>query len=50
MLKASVTVRAALGPRRYDTATREELGHLRSTPAKLHGNWNYSITPRRNNS
>ncbi|HEY2412133.1 MAG TPA: hypothetical protein VGI40_16070, partial [Pirellulaceae bacterium] len=25
----------------------EELQHLRITPAKFHGDWNYSIKPRR---
>ena len=48
-LKASRTVRATLDPRRYDTGTREEFAHPRSTRAKLDGNWNYSIKPRRNN-
>ena len=43
-------VRAALDTRQYDTGiavTDEELEHLRLTRAKFHGEWNYSIKPRR---
>jgi hypothetical protein len=49
MLKANLTVRAAPDPRRHDKRIPAELAHLRSTPAKLHGNWNYFTTPRPNN-
>ena len=38
---------AALGQRRYNTYTREELAHIRSTGARLHGTWNDSIESRR---
>jgi Rhodopirellula transposase DDE domain len=50
--KAGLTVRAALDPRRYETGiavTDEELANLRVTPARFHGDWNYSIEPRRKN-
>jgi len=43
-------VRAALDSRQYETGikvTDEELEHLRLTPAKFHGDWNYSIKPKR---
>jgi Rhodopirellula transposase DDE domain len=48
--KAGLTVRAAIDPRRYETGiavSDEELAHLRITRAKFHGDWNYSIKPRR---
>ena len=50
--KAGLAVRAALDPRRYETGiavSDEELAHLRITPARFHGDWNYSINPRRKN-
>jgi hypothetical protein len=50
--QTGLTVRAALDPRRYETGiavSNEELAHLRITPAKFHGDWNYSIKPRRKN-
>lgn len=43
-------VRAALDSREYETGIKvsdEELAKLRLTPAKFHGEWNYSIAPRR---
>ena len=43
-------VRAALDSRQYETGIKvsdEELARLRLTPAKFHGEWNYSIAPRR---
>ena len=50
--KTGLTVRAALDPHRYETGiavSDEELARLRITPAKFHGNWNYSIKPRQKN-
>lgn len=47
--KTGLIVRAALDSRQYETGikvTDEELGHLRLTPARFHGEWNYSIKPR----
>jgi Rhodopirellula transposase DDE domain len=47
--KTGLTVRAALDPHRYETGiavSDEELARLRITPAKFHGNWNYTIKPR----
>jgi hypothetical protein len=48
--KTALVVRAALDSRQYETGvkvTDEELEHLRLAPAKFHGNWNYSIKPKR---
>lgn len=48
--QAGLTVRAALDSRRYETGiavSDEELQQLKITPAKFHGDWNYSIKPRR---
>ena len=48
--KAGLTVRAALDPRCYETGiavSDEELARLNITPAKFHGEWNYTIKPRR---
>jgi len=48
--KTGLIVRAALDSRQYETGvkvTDEELEHLRLTRAKFHGNWNYSIKPKR---
>jgi Rhodopirellula transposase DDE domain len=50
--KKGLTVRAAIDPRRYDTGiavSDEELASLRITRARFHGDWNYSIKPRRRN-
>jgi len=50
--KTGLTVRAALDPRPYETGiavSDEELTHLRITPARFHGDWNYSVKPRRKN-
>lgn len=47
--KTGLIVRAALDSRQYETGikvTDEELGLLRLTPAKFHGEWNYSIKPK----
>lgn len=48
--KTGLIVRAALDTRQYETGiavSDEELEHLRLTRAKFHGEWNYSIKPRR---
>ena len=48
--KTGLIVRAALDPRQYETeisVSDAELEHLRLTRAKFHGEWNYSIKPRR---
>jgi hypothetical protein len=50
--KTGLTVRAALDARRYETGVAvsdEELAELRIVRAKFHGDWNYSIKPRRQN-
>jgi len=47
--KTGLIVRAALDSRQYETGikvTDEELEHLCLTPAKFHGEWNYSIKPK----
>jgi hypothetical protein len=47
--KAGLTVRAALDPRPYETGVEvsaDELARLQISPAKFHGDWNYSIKPR----
>ena len=47
--KTGLIVRAALDSRQYETGikvTDEELGHLRITPARFHGEWNYSVRPK----
>ena len=44
-----LTVQAALDPQEYETGIKvsdEELAKLNITPAKFHGNWNYTVTPR----
>jgi Rhodopirellula transposase DDE domain len=45
-----LVVRAAIDHQEYKTgveATDEELDRLQITPSKFHGEWNYSIKPRR---
>jgi hypothetical protein len=45
-----LTVRAALDTRHYDTGIKvsdEELARVNCTPAQFHGEWNYTIRPRR---
>ena len=45
-----LVVRAAIDHQEYQTGvevTDEELDRLRITPSKFHGEWNYSIKPRR---
>ena len=47
--KTGLVVRAAIDHRAYETGVEvndEELAHLRVTPAKFHGEWNYLIKPR----
>jgi hypothetical protein len=47
---AGLTVRAALDTNLYETGIKvsdEELAKLRITPAEFHGEWNYSLLPRR---
>jgi hypothetical protein len=46
-------VRAALDKHKYDTGlkvTDAQMANLNLTPADFHGEWNYSITPRRRGS
>jgi hypothetical protein len=48
--KAGLVVRAAIDTHRYETGidvSDEELSHVHVTPAKFHGEWNYSIQPRK---
>jgi len=48
--KAGLTVRAALDTNHYETGIKisdEELARVRQVPAKFHGEWNYTIRPRR---
>lgn len=48
--KTGLVVRAATDPHQYQTGvevTDEELARLQITPSKFHGEWNYSIKPRR---
>jgi hypothetical protein len=50
--KAGLTVKAALDTNPYDTAIKvsdAELAQLRLTPHAFHGDWNYTIAPRRSN-
>ena len=48
--KTGLVVREAIDPHEYQTGvevTDEELARLQITPSKFHGEWNYSIKPRR---
>jgi Rhodopirellula transposase DDE domain len=48
--KTGLTVRAALDTHKYETGLKvsdEEMAQLKLTPADFHGNWNYTIAPRR---
>jgi len=48
--RTGLIVRAALDPREYETGIKvsdDDLKHLRITHAKFHGEWNYTIKPRR---
>jgi hypothetical protein len=48
--KAGLVVRAALDTQKYETgikASDEQMATLKLTPAAFHGEWNYSIVPRR---
>ena len=47
--KTGLTVRAALDTNEYETGIEvsdEQLASVRLTPAKFHGEWNYTIRPR----
>src|SRR4051794_18402704 len=48
--KTGLVVRAQLDTHRYETGikvTDEQMAHLRLTPDAFHGDWNYTIAPRR---
>jgi hypothetical protein len=48
--RSGLIVRAALDTEQYDTkikVTDEELGRLRLAPHPFHGDWNYTLSPRR---
>jgi hypothetical protein len=48
--RTGLVVKAALDKERYDTAIKvadEELARLRLTPLPFHGEWNYTLSPRR---
>ena len=48
--QAGLVVRAALDPGAYETGiavSDQELARVKMTPAKFHGEWNYSIHPRK---
>jgi hypothetical protein len=48
--KAGLTVKAALDNRTYKTGVKvadEELAKIRLTPHSFHGEWNYTLSPRR---
>jgi hypothetical protein len=48
--KTGLTVQAAVDTNTYETGikvTDEEMAQLRLTPSAFHGNWNYSIAPKR---
>jgi hypothetical protein len=48
--KTGLTVQAAVDTNTYKTGikvTDEEMAQLRLTPSAFHGNWNYSIAPKR---
>jgi hypothetical protein len=48
--RSGLIVRAALDPKRYRTNVQvsdEQLARVRITPHDFHGDWNYTISPRR---
>ena len=48
--KTGLTVRAALDPNRYETGIEvsdEQLALVNWTPAQFHGEWNYTIRPKK---
>jgi hypothetical protein len=48
--KSGLTVRAALDTNHYETGIEisdEQLARVHCTPAKFHGEWNYTIRPRK---
>jgi hypothetical protein len=51
--KTGLLVRAALDTTYYETkrkVSNQELAQVKLTPAEFHGEWNYSIAPRKKNS
>jgi Rhodopirellula transposase DDE domain len=51
--RTGLTVRAALDTERYETGIKvsdEELAAVRLTPDEFHGDWNYTIKPRKHSS
>ena len=48
--RTGLIVKAALDTQQYETAIRvsdAELARLRLTPLPFHGEWNYTLSPRR---
>ncbi len=48
--KTGLTVQAAVDTNTYETGikvTDEEMAQLRLTPSAFHGNWNYTIAPKK---
>jgi hypothetical protein len=48
--RTGLLVKAALDTNHYDTAIKvsdDELGHLKLNPHRFHGDWNYTINPRK---
>ncbi|MFH0980668.1 MAG: ISAzo13 family transposase, partial [Planctomycetota bacterium] len=48
--KTGLTVRAALDPNRYETGMEvsdEQLARINWPPAQFHGEWNYTIRPKK---
>ena len=48
--KTGLTVRAALDPNRYETGIEvsdQQLARVHWTPAPFHGEWNYTIRPKK---
>jgi len=51
--KTGLTVKAALDTHTYDTGIKvsdEELAKIKLTPLEFHGDWNYTIRPRKSKS
>jgi hypothetical protein len=49
--RTGLIVKAALDTNHYETQIKvsdEQLARLRLTPHEFHGDWNYSLSPRRN--
>ena len=48
--KTGLVVQAALDTNMYETGIKvsdEEMAKLRITPCKFHGEWNYTVVPRK---